>query len=115
MSKNESLKSLKAIAELNHDFDYSDYFPDYADYFPDIKHVVTLLPARHALTVSYADAGSFSNVNIEANNHFDKFSDNGLINMFNGDIQWSMLGMVLLFWQHRKFNSSSKLHNFSSC
>ena len=101
---------MKAIAELNHDFDSNVFYGEKL-----LPAREKWLPARHALTVSYADAGSFSNVNIEANNHFDKFSDNGLINMFNGDIEWSMLGMVLLFWQHRKLNSSSKLHNFSSC
>ena len=37
---------------------------------------------------------SFSNLNIEANNNFDKDSDNGLMNMFNGDIEWSMSGKV---------------------
>ena len=51
-------------------------------------------PASHALTVSYANAGSFSNLNIEANNNLDKDSENGLMNMFNGDIEWSMSGKV---------------------
>ena len=52
-------------------------------------------PASHALTVSYATVGStLGNLNIEANNNFDKDSDNGLMNMFNGDIEWSMSGTV---------------------
>ena len=57
---------------------------------------VLLRPASHALTVSYANVGNYANVNIEANNNFNKEdSENALVNMFNGEVGWSMLGTDL--------------------
>ena len=79
------MKWSKAIAELNYDFDFNTLLGG---------DEVALKPATHALTVSYANVGSFTNLNIEANNNFDKDSDNGLMNMFNGDLEWSLSGTV---------------------
>ena len=86
---------------MNYDFDFNTLLG---------SDEVALKPASHALTVSYANVGSFTNLNIEANNNFDKDSDNGLMNMFNGDLEWSLSGTVyfslnfVLKWAINRFN-----------
>ena len=70
---------------MNYDFDFNTLFG---------SEEVALKPASHALTVSHSNVGSFTNLNIEANNNFDEDSDNGLMNMFNGDLEWSLSGTV---------------------
>ena len=78
------MKWYKAIAELTYDFDFNSLVG---------SNEVTLKPASHALSVSYA-SGSINILEVGASNIFDEDSDNGLYNIFNTDIEWSMSGTV---------------------